>query len=170
MKWSVETMVKRFKCLSAVSALFISITVLLAGCGSSSAPYKKDDTYKDSDDYFVKVTAENEWKVKGYQGHEAIYKVEPMEYKGGSYSVVAMSVKEKIKGNDPWLVFGGIQYYIIAPTEKGFNSVYMGKDHPNDTKWKKLKSELEKTSDQEALLKKEFENNKKTLKKFEKTN
>ncbi|PFM98725.1 hypothetical protein COJ51_19275 [Bacillus thuringiensis] len=163
-------MFKRFKFLSIVSALFISITVLLAGCGGSSVPYKKDDIYKDSNDYFVTVTAENEWKVKGYQGHEAIYKVEPMEYKGGSYLVVAMSVKEKIKGNDPWLVFGGTQYYIIAPTEKGFNSVYMGSANSKDTKWEKLKSELEKTSDQEELLKKEFENNKKTLKKFEKTN
>jgi len=170
MKWSVETMLKRFKFLSAVSALLISITVLLVGCGGSSVPYKKGDTYKDSDDNFITVTADNEWRTKAYQGHEAIYKVEPMEYKGGSYSVVSISVKEKIKGNDPWLIFGGTEYYIITSTDKGFNSVNMGSSHPNDTKWKKFKNELEKTSDQEALLKKEFENNKKSLKKFEKTN
>ncbi|MBH0322798.1 DUF5512 family protein [Bacillus cereus] len=163
-------MFKRFKFLSAVSALFISITVLLAGCGGSSVPYKKDDIYKDSKDNFITITAENEWKVKGYQNHEAVYKVEPMEYKGGSYSVVSISVKEKTKDNDPLVIFDGTEYYIISPTDKGFNSVYIGSSHSKDKDWKKLKSELEKTSDQEELLKKEFENNKKTLKKFEKTN
>ncbi|MEC2257533.1 DUF5512 family protein, partial [Bacillus cereus] len=60
-------MFKRFKFLSVVSALFISITVLLAGCGGSSVPYKKDDTYIDSQDYFIKFTAEDEWRVKLYQ-------------------------------------------------------------------------------------------------------
>ncbi|MCU5685699.1 DUF5512 family protein [Bacillus wiedmannii] len=163
-------MCKRFKFLSVVSALFISITVLLAGCGGSSVPYKKDDIYKDGNDYFVKVTTENEWNVKGYQNREAVYKVEPTEYKGGSYSVVSISLQEKITGTDPWLIKGGTEYYILTPTEKGFNSVYIGSSYSKDYDWKKLKSELEKTSDQEALLKKEFENNKRTLKKFEKTN
>ncbi|EOO04883.1 hypothetical protein IAW_05890 [Bacillus cereus str. Schrouff] len=163
-------MLKRFKFLSAVSALFISITVLLAGCGGSSVPYKKGDTYKDSDKNFIEVTAENEWKVKGYQNYEALYRVEPMEYKGGAYSVVSITLKEKMTHTDPWLILNGDEYFIIESTEKGFNSVYMGSSYSKDTKWKKFKNELEKTNDQEALLKKEFENNKKTLKKFEKTN
>lgn len=163
-------MCKRFKFLSAVSALFISITVLLAGCGGSSVPYKKGDTYKNSKDIFVTITADNEWRVKGYQNREAIYKVEPMEYKADSYSVVSISVKEKINGRDPLQVVNDYEYYILANTEKGFNSVYIGSSHPNDTKWKEIKNELESSSDKENLLKKEFENNKKTLKKFEKTN
>ncbi|MGA5680813.1 DUF5512 family protein [Bacillus bombysepticus] len=163
-------MLKRFKFLSAVSALFISITVLLAGCGSSSVPYKKGDTYKDSDKNSIEVTAENEWRVKGYQNYEALYKVEPMEYKGGEYSVVSITLKEKMTHTDPWLILNGDEYFIIKSTEKGFNSVYMGSSYSKDTKWKNFKNELEKTNDQEALLKKEFENNKKSLKKFEKTN
>lgn len=170
MEWSVETMFKRFKFLSAVSALFISITVLLAGCGGSSVPYKKGDTYKNSKDNFVTITADNEWRVKGYQNREAIYKVEPTEYKVDSYSVVSISVKEKINGRDPLQVANDYEYYILATTEKGFNSVYIGSSHPNDTKWKEIKKELESSSDKEDLLKKEYENNKKTLKKFEKTN
>ncbi|PGA96600.1 DUF5512 family protein [Bacillus wiedmannii] len=163
-------MFKRFKFLFVVSALFISITVLLVGCGGSSVPYKKGDTYKESKDNFVTITAENEWRVKGYQNREAIYKVEPMEYKDGSYSVVSFSVKEKINGRDPLQIANDYEYYIFTTTEKGFNSVYIGSSHPNDTKWKEFKKELESSSDKEEFLKKEFENNKKTLKKFEKTN
>lgn len=163
-------MFKRFKFLSAVSALFISITVLLAGCGGSSVPYKKDDTYIDSEDYSIKVTAKDEWKVKGYRNNEAIYKVEPMEeYKGGSYSVISITLKEKITNTDPWLMKTSSEYYIIVPTKEGFNSVYMGSSHPNDTQWKKFKKEYEKTSDKEGFLKKEFDNGKRTLKKFKKT-
>ena len=163
-------MFKKFKFLSVVSALLISITVLLAGCAGSSVPYKKGDTYKDNDKNFIEVTADNEWRVKGPQNYEAFYKVEQTEYKGGAYSIISITLKEKTTHTAPWLIKSSDEYYIIVPSEKGFNWVNVGSSHPNDTKWEKLKSELEKTSDQEALLKKEFENNKKTLKKFEKTN
>lgn len=163
-------MLKKFKFLSAVSALFISITVLLTGCGGSSVPYKKGDTYKDSDKNFVEIKTENEWRVKGYQNYEALYKVEPMEYKGGSYSVVSMSLKEKMTHTDPWLILNDYEYYILAPLEEGFSSVYIGSSHPNDKKWKEFKKEYENTSDKEGFLKKEFDNGKRTLKKFKKTN
>lgn len=170
MKWSVDTMFKKFKFLSVVSALFLSITVLLAGCGGSSVPYKKGDTYKDSRDNFITINTENEWRVKGSQNYEALYKVEPMEYKGGSYSVVSISLKEKMTHTDPWLILNDYEYFILTPTEEGFSSVYLGTSHSNDTEWKDFKKEYEKTNDKEGFLKEKFDNGKKTLKKFKKTN
>ncbi len=167
MKWGVDNMFKRIKFLLA---LFMSVIVLLAGCGTSSVPYKEGDTYKDNQDNFVKITNENEWQVKGYRNHEALYKVEPMEYKGGSYSVVSISLKEKMTKKDPWLILNEFEYYILAPTEKGFSAVYIGTSNSNDTKWKEFENELENVKDKEAFLKKEFESGKKTSKKFEKTN
>ncbi|AGE81688.1 DUF5512 family protein [Bacillus thuringiensis] len=162
-------MVKRFKFLSAVSALFISITVLLVGCGSSSVPYKKGDTYKDSKDNFITITAENEWRVKGSQNSEATYKVESTEYKADSLLVVAISVKEKINGSDPLFVVNDYHYYILSPKENGFSLTPMGTSHPNSAQWKEFKEGFKDASNKEGFLKKEVENvNKQNI--FKKTN
>ncbi|MRR77279.1 hypothetical protein EKU37_28835 [Bacillus anthracis] len=162
-------MCKRFKFLLAVSALFISITVVLAGCGGSSVPYKKDDTYKDSKDNFITITAENEWRVKGSQNSEANYKVESTEYKGDSHSVVAISVKEKINGSDPLLVVNDYHYYILSPRENGFSLTPIGTSHPNSAQWKEFQEGFKGANDKEEFLKKEVANvNKQNI--FQKTN
>ncbi|PFE71500.1 hypothetical protein CN316_09960 [Bacillus cereus] len=162
-----------FKNMKLLLVLFICMTVLLAGCGGTSGttlPYKKGETYKDSDKNIVEITADNEWRVKGYQSNEASYKVEPMEYKGGQYSVISISLKEKFSKTDPWLVTNDYEYYLLSPMKTGFSLLKLGSSHPNSKEWKEFKEKFESANDKEAFLKKEMEGSKYRLTKFEKTN
>ncbi|PGX12090.1 DUF5512 family protein [Bacillus sp. AFS033286] len=159
-----------FKNMKLLSVLFICMTVLLAGCGGTSLPYKKGETYKEQNSTFIEVKADDEWKINANTDRSneyALYKVKQTDLTGGQYSVIEISVKQKFGNSNPMLIMNDYEYFLIGPTEKGFALWNVGTSHPNDKNWKKFKEKYEKADDKEAFLKKEAE---RPSSKFEKTN
>lgn len=159
-------MFKRFKFLLV---LFISIIVLLAGCGGSELAYKKGDKYKENDGAtFIEVTADNEWKMHSKRNREneyALYKLEETEYKAGKYAVVSISLKEQFGKSDPLRLASGAEKYLIASTEEGISAQRV--DFTYNNFWNEFQKGFKEAKDKEAYLKKVSESN--NLK-YQKTN
>ncbi|TKI94616.1 hypothetical protein FC699_15170 [Bacillus wiedmannii] len=158
-----------FKKTKLLSVLFVSILILLTGCGGSLLAFKKGDKYKESDGYtFIEITEDNEWKMHGKRDRAneyALYKVEETEYKGGKYAVVSLSLKEQFGKSDPLHLISGAEKYLVAPTDNGMS---IGRvDHNMNNHWEKFQKNFKEAEDKEAFLKEVAE---KLNRKYEKTN
>ncbi|MGX5441515.1 DUF5512 family protein [Bacillus thuringiensis] len=158
-----------FKKMNLLSVLFVSILILLTGCGGSSLAFKKGDKYKESDGRrFIEVVEDNEWKMhekKNRTNEYALYKVEETEYKAGEYAVVSLSLKEQFGKSDPLRLSSGPEKYLVAPTDNGMS---IGRvDFNMNNHWEKFQKNFKEAEDKEAFLKAVAE---KLNRKYEKTN
>ncbi|EJQ35451.1 hypothetical protein IEE_05528 [Bacillus cereus BAG5X1-1] len=158
-----------FKNMKLLSVLFICMTVLLAGCGGNSLPYKKGETYKENDSAtFIEVKSDDEWKMhtsKDRPNEYALYKVDETEFKGEKSTVVSLSLKQQFGKSDPLYLKHGAEKYLVVPTENGFAIKRV--DLSENNYWEKFKADFKAAKDKEAFLKKVAEKN---TRKFEKTN
>src|SRR5690349_810950 len=113
-------MVKNMKWLLL---LLIMPFFILTGCGNTSLPYEKGNTFEGRS-ISVEILSDDEWKVNEYGENAteyALYKVESTEYKSGEYTVVVLSLKQSFGSSNPLFGTSEPKYYVLAPTENGFS-------------------------------------------------